>query len=224
LTILIADDHWMVRESLKAVLRRLDRGQTVLEASSFDEALEVLSANHDVEMFFVDLVMPGVDEFVGLQRVRSEFPDVPIAVVSVHEDRERLMFAIEAGAVGYIPKSASGQEIESAIERILAGDVYFPRRLIRQSASSTPPVEIPNDAVASLTPREKELLGFLGNGYSVRKIAEALGISDHTVRVHLSNLVRKLGHSDRAETIHFAINLAKTSTFRSQTNADTRED
>jgi DNA-binding NarL/FixJ family response regulator len=210
--ILIADDHWVVRESLKQVLRRLNKAQDILEAATFDEALSVLRGNPDVDLMLADLIMPGFEEFSGLQKLRAEFPGLPIVVVSIHEDRGHVIRAVEFGVIGYIPKSSSGPEIERAFERVLAGEVYFPRRLITQPAgepiASPAPPAAARDALETLTARECEVVALLGKGYSIQRIAGELDISGHTVRVHLGNLMKKLAIADRSEAIHFAISLA----------------
>lgn len=211
--ILIADDHWVVRESLKQVLRRMNKAQDILEAATFDEALSALRSNPDVDLMLADLIMPGFEEFSGLQKLRAEFPGLPIVVVSIHEDREHVIRAVEFGVIGYIPKSSSGPEIERAFERVLAGEVYFPRRLITQPigesiAPRAPPAAPARDAFETLTGREREVIALLGKGYSIQRIASELDISGHTVRVHLGNLMKKLAIADRSEAIHFAISLA----------------
>jgi DNA-binding NarL/FixJ family response regulator len=219
--VLIADDHWVVRESLKQVLRRLDKVHQAYEASNFEEAIEILRKNSDLDLMLADLIMPGFDEFHGLKRLRAEFPLIPVVVVSVHEDREHVLRAVEQGVIGYIPKSASGPEIERAFERVLAGEVYFPRRLIEQSSSeesgNRPMIARPaaDEPLLSLTNREREVVALLGRGYSVQRIATELDLSSHTVRVHLGNLMRKLGLPDRSATIHYAINLANSIKVRS---------
>lgn len=212
--ILIADDHWVVRESLKQVLRRLDNDHVILEAGTFQEAVAALRGNLDVDLMLADLVMPGFEEFAGLQKLRAEFPDLPIVVVSIYDDRDHVMRAIDFGVIGYIPKSSSGAEIERAVERVLDGEVYFPRKLIAQPSDVAKVAAIPGDpsagtdALKTLTAREKEVLALLGKGYSIQRISGDLDISNHTVRVHLGNLMSKLALTDRSEAIHFAINLA----------------
>lgn len=221
--ILIADDHWVVRESLKQVIRRLKKVHQIYEAATFAEAMDILRQNDDMDLLLADLIMPGFDEFAGLQRLRAEFPHIPIVVVSVHEDREHVLRAVEHGVIGYIPKSASGPEIEKAFERILAGEVYFPRRLIEQTPGpgadrgKPPPAAYAptEDKLALLTDREREVIDLLGKGFSVQRIAGELNLSSHTVRVHLGNLMRKLGLPDRSAAIHYAVNLASAGKSRS---------
>jgi DNA-binding NarL/FixJ family response regulator len=211
--ILIADDHWVVRESLKQVLRRLNKVQHILEAASFDEAQSLMRVNADIDLMLADLVMPGFQELDGLQQLRFEFPEVPVVVVSIHEDREHVMRAIAAGVIGYIPKSSSGEEIEKAFERVLSGEVYFPRRLLAQPDEIVRFAPSPKSArsmelLVKLTEREREVLDQIGKGFSIQKVAGEMGISGHTVRVHLGNLMKKLGITERSEVIHFAISLA----------------
>lgn len=215
--ILIADDHWVVRESLKQVLRGLRPSLELFEAETFDEARATLEDHPDVDLMLVDLVMPGFSDFDGLRRLRASFPDVPVVVISVHEDVDHVMRSLGHGVIGYIPKSSGGQEIERALERVLEGEVSFPRRIIERSgsavASSAPPPngQQPSEGAAFerdlgvLTDRQKDILLLLGQGYSVKRIASELDLSSHTVRVHLGNIMKGLNMRDRAEAVHYAI-------------------
>lgn len=211
--VMIADDHWIVRESLKQVIRRLNGVHNTLEAGTFDDAVELLRAHPDVDLVLADLIMPGFNDFDGIERLRREFPQVPIAIVSVHEDRTHVLRAVSNGVIGYIPKSASGQEIERAFERLLAGEVYFPRRLIERSGGEA--IQYPSmapepsdDSLGNLTKREREVIELLGKGFSVQRIATQLNLNSHTVRVHLGNMMRKMGLPDRSAMIHFAVSNA----------------
>ncbi|MFD1331440.1 response regulator [Methylopila musalis] len=219
--ILIADDHWVVRESLKQVMRRLQQTLDVFEAETFSEAEETLARHPDIDLMLVDLVMPGFEEFDGLRRLRATFPDTPVVVISVHEDVDHVMRSLEQGVIGYIPKSSGGQEIERALERVLEGEVSFPRRIIERSNVSGSPRPVasqaaPRPAAASapavmerdtdlLTARERDVLALLGQGFSVKRIATELELSSQTVRVHLGNVMKKLNMRDRSEAVHYAI-------------------
>ena len=213
--ILIADDHWVVRESLKQVVRRFGSEHQTFEAATLEQALSVLRREADMDLVLADLVMPGIAEFQGVRRLRAEFPLVPIVIISVHEDREHVLNAVACGVIGYIPKSASGEEIDRALERVLSGEVYFPRRLIEASPSDMPNEEpetsrepLVQGDLAALTGRERDVFDRLGKGYSVQKIASDLDLSSHTIRVHLGNITRKFDLSDRAALIHFAFKAA----------------
>jgi len=209
--ILFADDHWIVRDSLKHVFERLGTDFEALEASDYAEALDLLEAEKNIGMIVVDLIMPGFDDFNGLQSLRRKFPDIPVIVLSVHDDRKSVMRCIELGVVGYVPKSTEAPEMVHALERVLSGEVYFPRDILAHEAAREPEHSRLAYAKASapdlkiLTSREKEVISWLGRGMSDAKIAEVLQLSQNTVRVHIKNIMKKLGLSDRAETIHFAV-------------------
>lgn len=213
--ILIADDHWVVRESLKQVMRKVRQASDPFEATTFEEALAILREHPDIDLMLVDLIMPGFEEFAGLKRLRSEFPEIPIVVVSVHEDLEYIVRSISYGVIGYIPKSAGAPEIIQALERVLSGDVSFPRRILEQGSggarSELPslPAESHDEQGQHLTNREREVLDHLGKGFSVQRIASELGVSPHTVRAHQGNLMKKLGLKDRSAMIHYAVNQAR---------------
>jgi DNA-binding NarL/FixJ family response regulator len=208
LTILIADDHWVVRESLKQVARSIDANVDIKEASTFEEALSILDNHRYVGLILVDLVMPGIKEFEGLELLRRRFPTIPVAVISIHEDPDYVRQAIQNGVIGYIPKSANADEIRRALTRIFEGEVYFPRDLLTRSWPVAPG-EPPEESQASgprLSEREDQILTLLGEGRAIPDIAENLGITPQTVRVHLGNAMRKLGLKNREAAILFAVN------------------
>ncbi len=212
LTILIADDHWVVRESLKQVAKSLDEDFQTIEAESFHDALRTLEARPDIGLVLVDLIMPGFNEFDGLKLLRSKFPGIPFVVVSIHEDPNYVLRAINHGVVGYIPKSAKADEIKSALTRIISGEVAFPRDILA-SVTSDPmgqDLPAPPGSIEDLTGRERQILGCLGAGMSLPDISEDLGISRQTVRVHLGNAMKKLNIGTREAIIRFSIeNLAR---------------
>ncbi len=210
--ILIADDHWVVRESLKQVAKSLDKDNSIVEAASFNDALDILVDTPDIGLMLIDLIMPGFGEFEGLKLLRSKYPSIPIVVVSIHEDPEYVLNAIAHGVIGYIPKSASSQEIRRALIRVISGEVAFPRDIIARAVS--PPTGIPTPPAPAaekdslfdlLTAREREILVLLGRGTGLSEIAERLTISRQTVRVHLGNAMKKLQLSTREAAIRYAL-------------------
>jgi DNA-binding NarL/FixJ family response regulator len=205
-TILIADDHWVVRESLKQVARGIDASVDIKEASTFEEALAILDDHPYIGLILVDLVMPGAKELQGLELLRRRFPAIPVAVISIHEDPDYVRQAIQNGVIGYIPKSANAEEIRRALTRIFEGEVYFPRDLLTRSwpVASEASAEA-SDRAPRLSEREDEILTLLGEGRAVNGIAKALGITPQTVRVHLGNAMRKLGLKNREAAIRFAV-------------------
>lgn len=220
MSILIADDHWVVRESLKHVARDLCHGK-IEEAGNLDEALEALARNPHIGLVLIDLIMPDTREFEGLQELRLRFPSVPVVIISVHEDPEHVLEAIRHGVVGYIPKSSGAVQIKRALSRVLAGEVSFPRDIltrahgtsVREGDASgpggTPAAQLDTRTGASvlqhLTRRETEILAALGRGEALHDIADALDISRQTVRVHLGNAMKKLGTTTRESVIRMAV-------------------
>ncbi len=212
MNILIADDHWVVRESLKQVAKSLDQNNTIIEAASFNDALDILVDEPDIGLMLIDLIMPGFGEFEGVKLLRSKYPSIPIVVVSIHEDPEYVLNAIAHGVIGYIPKSASSQEIRRALIRVISGEVAFPRDIIARAVSPPSGVAAPALPAAAkdshfdlLTAREREILVLLGRGTGLSEIAEDLTISRQTVRVHLGNAMKKLHLSTREAAIRYAL-------------------
>ncbi len=207
MTILIADDHWVVRESLKQVARGIDAGVDIKEAASLEEAIVILERSGPISLILIDLVMPGMKDFEGLELLRRRFPSIPVAVISIHEDPDYVRQAIQNGVIGYIPKSANAEEIRRALTRIFDGEVYFPRDLLTRSwpgaaESATNDENDPN--APRLSEREDEVMKLLGGGHAVSEIAELLGITAQTARVHLGNAMRKLGLRNRESAILYA--------------------
>jgi DNA-binding NarL/FixJ family response regulator len=207
LTILIADDHWVVRESLKQVAKSLDEDFQTIEAESFQDAQKTLESRPDIGLVLVDLIMPGFNEFDGLKLLRSKFPATPFVVVSIHEDADYVLRAINHGVVGYIPKSAGAEEIKSALTRIISGEVAFPREILASITSDPVSKDMPTQTnmIEDLTSRERQVLHCLGSGQSLRDISEDLGISRQTVRVHLGNAMKKLNMNTREALIRYSI-------------------
>ena len=204
--VLYADDHWITRSAARHLIDRLERGSELLEAADFRQALELASSNPDLDLILLDLLMPGMKRFEGLRAMREALPQVPVVVMSAIEDREEILRCIEAGAMGYIPKSAQSDEIESALQTVLAGGVAFPRRLLEQrNPSKKPPVyafgnEKSLEYVATaLTKRQLQVYKHLGQGMSNAQVAESLGLSEHTVRVHVSAIVKRLNLDSRTQ-------------------------
>lgn len=208
MTILIADDHWVVRESLKQVARGIDADVDVKEAATLEEAIEALEQHPHIGLILVDLVMPGIKDFEGLELLRRRYPTIPVAVISIHEDPDYVRQAIQTGVIGYIPKSANAEEIRRALTRIFGGEVYFPRDLLTRSwpaATDSAGEDTQSEEGPRLSEREDEVLRLLAEGRSINEIAEALGITQQTARVHLGNAMRKLGLKTREAALLYAV-------------------
>ena len=203
--ILTADDHWVVRAGLKHILRDF-KGAEIIEASNFVDALATAKKHNDLDLIVLDLLMPGNTPFAGLQELREALPNVPIVIFSIIESREEVLRSIDLGAMGYISKATAGDEIVAIIRRVLAGEIWVPRELLIQA---TPTVmqermHFQTDArkassIEELTRRQREVFDLLSHGKSNRHIALDLGVSEHTVRVHMTAILRALGVENRTQ-------------------------
>lgn len=208
--ILCVDDEWIVRAGLSHLLAQ-QPGTEISGAASVDAAIEELDAGNEFDLIILDLRMPGSEPFTGLSRLHKRAPTVPIIVFSVCDSREDVLTAVQHGAMGYLTKATSGQDIKEAVARVLAGEVWLPRSLLAMenaqgvsepkrfySHEAENKVE-PAGAIRKLTKRQHEIFNLLAEGKSNRQIAFDIGISEHTVRVHMTAILRSLGVRNRTQ-------------------------
>lgn len=211
--ILLADDHAMVRDGLVPFFERIEPGASVIEASTFLEALEAARTATDIALAVLDLYMPGMDGFSGLTAMRQEFPDLPIVILSGSTLPDDAYRAIEHGANGYIPKTMRGQTIIGVLRLVLSGERYIPPFLFehRDILSKNPADRAataaidPTSQLAQLTPRELDILNMIVDGAPNKVIARALALQEVTVKAHLRSVFRKLGATNRTEAARTAI-------------------
>ena len=208
--VLAADDHWIAREALKHLLKGLADDVQVFEAESFAEALNVVDGQPNLDLVLVDLMMPGLEPLQGLRALRAKVPHVPVVVISVNEERQNVLRALDLGVMGYIPKSSKGPVILKALEHVLSGEVYLPRGLLDQAERPSVAYEDSwsnqqlDDADLGLTRRQAQILELLGRGRTNAQIAEQLGLSVNTVRVHIHSLLKRLQLDNRTQAVLFA--------------------
>ncbi len=198
--VLIADDHPLVREGIRHVLKRIDACHDVLEAENLDEARIIIEQHGDLDLVILDLVMPNMNGAASLRELRQRFPSVPIAIVSASEDVQDIRECIDNGANGYIPKSSGNDVMRSALQVILAGGIYLPP----QWKASRMQVGAGRDDEDALTRRQLQILQLLAQGKTNKEIARELAISDKTVKTHLSEIFRRLSASNRTQAVHQA--------------------
>ncbi|GEO80347.1 LuxR C-terminal-related transcriptional regulator [Pararhodospirillum oryzae] len=221
--LLIADDHELFRDGLRLVLGDLAPEVEVVEARSFDEALALVGAEPAgaFDLLLVDLVMPGLPWTEGLARLRALAPDSPIVVLSAGEDGALVREAVHRGAAGFISKAASSKVILGALKLVLSGGLYLPPTLLDDApapaglghagshAQGGPGA--PDPALASpLTPRQREVLALIGQGKSNKEIAHALALSEGTVKLHVTAILKALGANNRTGAVIAAQRLGLT--------------
>jgi two-component system response regulator NreC len=203
-SILLADDHGVLRAGLRALLGAEAGLEVVGEATSGDEAI-TLAAELRPDIVLLDLNMPGTGGIEVTRQLRSQSEDIRVLVLTVHEDEGLVQEAINAGASGYIIKRAVESELINAIQAVARGEIYIhpsmTRALLREPSARVPS---PTCAGEPLTPRENDVLRLIVLGYTNRQAADELSISVRTVESHRANLMAKLGLKSRVELVRWA--------------------
>ena len=201
--ILIGDDHVLFREGLRRLLEQLKEGATFQEASNFDELLDMARSEEPYDLVLSDLRMPGWPGFAGLQMLRESQPNAKVVVISASEAHHDVRDALEHGAAGYIPKSSSVKIMLSALDLIFSGGVYVPPTVLREGVepegrgSIVPPADPQLEQL--LTQRQREVLDRLREGKSNKQIAHELGLSEGTVKIHMTAIFKSLGVRNRTQ-------------------------
>ncbi|MBX3171549.1 MAG: response regulator transcription factor [Candidatus Eremiobacteraeota bacterium] len=197
------DDHQMFRQGLRQLLA-LDQGVTVVgEASTAEEALAFLVGAHDVDVVLMDINLGSKDGLWATRELRCRWPALPVLTLTVHEDKRMLLKAMEAGANGYIVKTASQEELLTAIQTVKDGSVYVYSKvaagLLEQLRTVEP--QAAHDCPVLLSPREQEVLECLAGGLGNPEIAERLHVSISTIKSQIRALFNKLGVNDRTNLL-----------------------
>lgn len=204
---LIADDHPLFRGALRQALEGMFEGVTIVETGSLDEMAAALEADEDVDLVLLDLNMPGVRGFSGLLLLRAQFPAVPVMVVSATEDPVAIRRCMELGASGFIPKSLGIEAIRGAVAKVLEGGVWTPPDI--DVAARDEATDLVN-RLSSLTPQQVRVLMMLSEGLLNKQIAYELGVSEATVKAHVSAILDKLGVDSRTQAVIAASKIGVT--------------
>jgi two-component system response regulator NreC len=202
--VVIVDDHAIVRAGLRALLFEEAAFELVGEAAGGYEALELVEKTKP-DVLILDLSMPDLDGISVTRKIKPNYPDLKILILTLHEDGALLREAIKAGAAGYILKRAAEAELISAIRTILRGDLYVDPSMVRGLLEESRQVQVKqSDPTETLTPRETEILRLIVEGYTNRQIGQELNISIRTVEGHRANISDKLGLHSRVELVRYA--------------------
>jgi DNA-binding NarL/FixJ family response regulator len=208
--ILVVDDHVLIREALRGVLRELKGDATVIiEAPDSRQAMRQIKENSDVELILLDLGLPDRDGFEILAELCEHYPTISVVVLSAYQDRERVTKALDLGALGFIPKSARREVMLSAFNLIFSGGIYVPPEILVRHA----PAPMPEQATLApqvrrtwgtdlgLTERQMEVLALMMQGKSNKAICRVLDLAEPTVKIHVSAILKALKVANRTEAV-----------------------
>jgi len=214
LKVLVIDDHPLVQEGVSAALESLADDVKVMAARDAEQGLATAAENTDLDLVLLDLALPGMSGFNLIGKLHERLPSLPVVVLSALEEPENVRHAINAGAMGFVPKSAATKVLIEVLQQVLEGNVTVPLAL----QSSGPPVShaLPGQTgeappggtepdVALLTLRQLEVLSRVCQGKTNKQIATELGLSEKTVKAHVGRVLAKLGVSDRTQAAVLAV-------------------
>ena len=193
--VLIIDDHPVVRAGLAALLNSSDPHLRILQAPGCSAGLELAEQHPDLGLVFMDLRLPGEDGVSAIAEFRGRRPSLPLIVISSSESPDDVRAALAAGALGYVPKSAAPQTLFGAMKLVLSGEIYVPPFVLDAP---------PTGPAARLTARQRDVLALLSEGATNKAIARRLALSEKTVKIHVSAILRELGVANRTQAVHAA--------------------
>jgi len=197
---LIADDHPLFRGAMREAVSGLFDRQAVAEAGTFEEVTEFLERGGEIDLVLLDLRMPGVRGFSGLMYLRAQYPGLPIVVVSANDDPAVIRRCMEFGASGFIPKTLGIEALRQAIARVLQGEVWTPPDIdLARGGDADGAAMIAR--LSTLTPQQVRVLMMLSGGLLNKQIAYELGVSEATVKAHVSAILQKLGVESRTQAV-----------------------
>ena len=207
--LIIADDHPLFRGALREAVSGVPSISKIDEAGSFQELTKLLELDGDIDLVLLDLTMPGAIGFSGLIYLRAQYPAVPVVIVSASDDADTVRRAMDFGALGFIPKRFGVETLREAIGQVLAGEVWFPKDV---TAGATDPETMKlRDRMMTLTPQQVRVLMMLSEGLLNKQIAYELGVSEATIKAHVSAILQKLGVESRTQAVILTGRLAAQS-------------
>jgi DNA-binding NarL/FixJ family response regulator len=199
-SIIIADDHPLFRGALRQALSGMPEGPVVYEAEDFEAAKKAVQQHPDCDLLLLDLTMPGVSGLAGLMLIRAEHPAIPVAVISASDDQQTIKHVLELGASAFISKSSGIDDIRKAIAAVLAGDIWTPVGY-EPGRDNDPEIDALIGRLKTLTPQQTRVLGMIGEGLLNKQIAYELGVSEATIKAHVSAILLKLNVDSRTQAV-----------------------
>ena len=205
--ILIADDHQLLVDGLRALINGIPGFEVVAEASNGEQVLDVVK-KQKTDVVLMDINMPVLDGIETTKKLSSDFPEVKVLALTMHNEKGMITKMLESGAKGYVLKNTSKEELVEAIKKIAAGDNYFSSEITLTLLENNPGNTASSkqaDPKIELTAREKEIINLIAQGFSSREIGEKLFISPRTADKHRTNLIEKLQVKNIADLVYYAM-------------------
>lgn len=203
--IIIADDHMMIREGLKQLLELDGTMKVIAEANDGEECLNLLNKRIHPDIFLLDINMPKKNGIEVLEYIKQNKIPVKVLILTVHNEVEYLLKAVDIGIDGYLLKDSSYDELKEAIDVVISGNTYIQPSLLPALNESMEDYALDKEKIECLTKRELDVLRLISEGCSNKKISDGLSISERTVKNHISHIFRKIGVEDRTQAAVFAI-------------------
>ncbi len=215
--ILVADDHELFLKGLELILQDFNPEIELIKAKDYTEVFTAVTAHKDLSLVLTDLAMPGARWLDALQKIHQELPETPIIILSAVFDREIVQKTIEIGAAGYIPKTSSNAVILSAVNLVLSGGVYIPAELLQDTSQSEfnmlkqleklPETQDVREKIKILSPRQIDVLKLIAQGKANKQIAYELGLTEGTVKLHVTAILKLLNVYNRTGAVAAATHL-----------------
>lgn len=209
--ILIADDHELFLKGLEMILHDHDPKTELVTAKNYNEIFSIIEKNKNFDLVLTDLAMPGAKWLEAIQRIHTTLPDTPIIILSAVFDKEIVQKTIEIGAAGYIPKTSSNAVIIGAVTLVLSGGVYIPPELLQDTnqnefnllkqVENMPPAQDVSEKVKILSPRQIDVIRLISQGKSNKQIAYELGLTEGTVKLHVTAILKLLNVYNRTGAV-----------------------
>src|ERR1700709_933556 len=198
--LVIADDHPLFRGALRQAVAGVVASARIDEAGSFEDLTALLEQDSQVDLILLDLTMPGISGFSGLIYLRAQYPAVPVVVVSASDDIGTIRRSLDFGASGFIPKRYGVETLRDAILKVMDGEIWMPPDT-DLTAASDPEMTRLRDRLITLTPQQVRVLMMLSEGLLNKQIAYELGVSEATIKAHVSAILQKLGVESRPQAV-----------------------
>jgi DNA-binding NarL/FixJ family response regulator len=205
---LVVDDHVLIREALRGVLREIEEQATILEAANSLQAMRLVELHPDLAFILLDIGLPDRDGFTVLTELRQRYPAISVVILSGNNDRNSVVKALDLGALGFIPKSGQREVMLNALRLVFSGGIYIPPEILARPggglAEAPAPAErrgSPTPAELGLTARQLEVLALIMRGKSNKAICRALSLAEPTVKNHVTAILKSLKANNRTEAV-----------------------